>query len=749
MNTICCLNPHCLNHNPDNCKYCQKCGSKLILRERFIPRKILGQGGFGRTFLATDTGKPSQPLCVIKQFLPQAQGTDTIDKASRLFNQEARQLEELGQHPQIPELFDYFTHSEDNRQYLVQEYIEGDTLEVELQKKGVFSTTQIRELLIELLNTLAFVHEKQVIHRDIKPENIIRRAIDNKLFLVDFGAAKVVDRQAKIKEGTVIGCMEYCAPEQIKGQATFISDIYSLGVTCMYLVTNVDPTSLYDSTTEKFLWRNHLGTNSVTDQLGRILDKMTASVRERYQSVSEVIQELNLAESNQISTNSVTDQLGGILDKMTAYVSDGYQSVGEVIKELSFPESNQSQANSDVNPINYWQKLVSRAVDKGKQSVQQWFSINDSQVAEILATVTSQLPTTEALLLGKPQTGKSSIVRGFTGVSPEIIGQGFRPHTQNTERYIYPNNDLPLIIFTDTVGLGDTDKDTEVIIQEIIKDLNTGTKRARVFILTVKINDFATDTLRNIAQKLRQQYTHIPCLLAVTCLHEIYPPDMENHPDYPPNFAEINRAFDEIKANFSGLYDRATLVDFTLEEDGYSPVFYGLEAFRDSLTSLLPEAEAKTIYQLLDEQAGDKLGNIYRDTARRYILPFSIMATTLAAVPLPFTTMPVLTALQVSMVGLLGKLYGQTLTPSQAGGIVSTIAGGFLAQAIGRELIKFIPGFGTVIAASWAGAYTWSLGEAACVYFGDLMGGKKPDLQTIQNVMEQSFQSKQNTQKEE
>jgi|GEM_PF-221715 len=707
MNTICCLNPECLYHNPDNSKYCQKCGSKLILRERFIPRKILGQGGFGRTFLATDTGKPSQPLCVIKQFLPQAQGTDTIDKASRLFNQEARQLEELGQHPQIPELFDYFTHSEDNRQYLVQEYIEGDTLEVELQKKGVFSTTQVRELLIELLNILAFVHEKQVIHRDIKPENIIRHAVDNKLFLVDFGAAKVMDGQAEMKEGTVIGSMQYCAPEQVRGQATFSSDIYSLGVTCMYLVTNVDPTSFYDTTTEKFLWRNHLGTNSVTDQLGRILDKMTASVRERY------------------------------------------QSVGEVIKELSFPESNQSQANSDVNPINYWQKLVSRAVDKGKQSVQQWFSINDSQVAEILATVTSQLPTTEALLLGKPQTGKSSIVRGFTGVSPEIIGQGFRPHTQNTERYIYPNNDLPLIIFTDTVGLGDTDKDTEVIIQEIIKDLNTGTKRARVFILTVKINDFATDTLRNIAQKLRQQYTHIPCLLAVTCLHEIYPPDMENHPDYPPNFAEINRAFDEIKANFSGLYDRATLVDFTLEEDGYSPVFYGLEAFRDSLTSLLPEAEAKTIYQLLDEQAGDKLGNIYRDTARRYILPFSIMATTLAAVPLPFTTMPVLTALQVSMVGLLGKLYGQTLTPSQAGGIVSTIAGGFLAQAIGRELIKFVPGFGTVIAASWAGAYTWSLGEAACVYFGDLMGGKKPDLQTIQNVMEQSFQSKQNTQKEE
>jgi uncharacterized protein (DUF697 family) len=102
--------------------------------------------------------------------------------------------------------------------------------------------------------------------------------------------------------------------------------------------------------------------------------------------------------------------------------------------------------------------------------------------------------------------------------------------------------------------------------------------------------------------------------------------------------------------------------------------------------------------------------------------------------------MPVLTALQVSMVGLLGKLYGQTLTPSQAGGIVSAIAGGFVAQAIGRELIKFVPGFGSVIAASWAAAYTWALGETACVYFGDLMGGKKPDPQQIQQVMRESFQ---------
>ncbi len=378
-------------------------------------------------------------------------------------------------------------------------------------------------------------------------------------------------------------------------------------------------------------------------------------------------------------------------------------------------------------------------VEQVTQTVGQWFSVSDTEVAEILETIRAQLPTTEALLLGKPQAGKSSIVRGLTGVSAEIIGQGFRPHTQHTERYAYPANDLPLLIFTDTVGLGDVSQDTEAIIQELISELQQETNKARVLILTVKINDFATDNLRQIAQKLRQQFPNIPCLLVVTCLHEVYPPEISNHPEYPPDLTELDRAFIAIQDNFAGLYNSAVLIDFMLEEDGYNPLFYGLEALRDNLAQLLPEAESKTIYQLLDKQAGEKLANIFRDAGRRYILPFSIMAATLAAVPLPFATMPVLTALQVSMVGLLGKLYGQTVTPSQAGGIVSAIAGGFLAQAVARELIKFIPGFGSVIAASWAGAYTWALGEAACVYFGDLMGGKKPDPQKIQAVMETAF----------
>ena len=291
-----CLNPDCLFPNPDNFQYCQKCGNKLLLRERYAPQSILGQGGFGRTFLAIDEDKPSKPYCVIKQFLPQAQGTDSIEKASQLFAQEPQRLEELGKHPQIPELMAYFTS--DNRQYLVQEFVKGATLQTELDKNGVFSEQQIKKLLIEVLQILDFVHSKQVIHRDIKPENLILSS-ENKLFLVDFGAAKIVKPQQRTATGTIIGPAEYCAPEQSMGKPLFSSDLYSLGVTCLHLLTGVSPFDLYSPMEGEWVWRDFLNGNLVSDELGKILEKLASPIaKHRYQSVKEVMQELNFVDQN-------------------------------------------------------------------------------------------------------------------------------------------------------------------------------------------------------------------------------------------------------------------------------------------------------------------------------------------------------------------------------------------------------------------------------------------------------------------
>ncbi|MGL5511217.1 MAG: GUN4 domain-containing protein [Microcoleaceae cyanobacterium] len=293
-NTIICLNGDCLTVNPIDNQFCEKCGGKLLLRERYQAIKLIGQGGFGRTFLAKDGDKPSKPYCVIKQFFPSAQGTDNIQKASELFAQEAERLEELGKHPQIPELFAYFV-TDDGQQYLVQEYIAGENLQTELANHGVYKEAEVRELLIEILNILKFVHGKNVIHRDIKPDNIIRRNSDQKLVLVDFGAAKYITSPSALNvTGTVIGAAQYCSPEQARGKPIFASDLYSLGVTCIHLLTLIDPFDLFDISENDWVWRDYLVNNPVTDQFSQVLDQLIAvGLKKRFSEVDQVFKSLN------------------------------------------------------------------------------------------------------------------------------------------------------------------------------------------------------------------------------------------------------------------------------------------------------------------------------------------------------------------------------------------------------------------------------------------------------------------------
>ena len=284
-----CLNPNCLHVNLTDTKLCEKCDSTLLLMDRYRAVSLLGQGGFGRTFLAIDEFKPSKPRCVIKQFLPEVKSKNAIKKATELFEREATRLDELGQHQQIPELLAFFNQEE--RKYLIQEFIDGDDLAKELESEGIFNRQKITELLDDLLSVLDFVHSKNVIHRDIKPENIIRRKKDNKLVLVDFGAAKEAVEGNVSVVGTIIGSVAYIAPEQAVGKAKFASDLYSLGATCLHLLTGIEPTELFDVTEGEWMWREYLQDNEIDYELSRVLDKLVeGATKRRFQSVSEVIE---------------------------------------------------------------------------------------------------------------------------------------------------------------------------------------------------------------------------------------------------------------------------------------------------------------------------------------------------------------------------------------------------------------------------------------------------------------------------
>ncbi|HIK10776.1 MAG TPA: GUN4 domain-containing protein [Oscillatoriaceae cyanobacterium M33_DOE_052] len=300
-----CLIPGCLNpENPIDARVCHSCGSPLLLKERYRPIQFLGEGGMGRTFLAVDEDIPSKPKCVVKQLVFPQGGTSNVAKFTELFEREALHLDSLGSHPQIPTLL---AHFEQNQWlYLVQEWISGQTLAQELADNGPFNQAQVVQLLEELLPVLKFIHEprgrrsdRQIIHRDIKPANIMRRDISSpikpgQLVLIDFGIAKLFAGSATFETATIVGTPEYMPPEQYHGQPLPASDLYSLGVTCIHLLTGISPRNLFDASQDKFQWRSHLPPgNPVSPKLGNILDKMLQNaVNLRYKSASEILRDL-------------------------------------------------------------------------------------------------------------------------------------------------------------------------------------------------------------------------------------------------------------------------------------------------------------------------------------------------------------------------------------------------------------------------------------------------------------------------
>jgi serine/threonine-protein kinase len=274
----------------------------LILDGRYLPERLLGQGGFGAAFLACDRRSPALRKCVVKLFQPSSDlSPSQLKRALELFELEAIVLDDLGnQHPQIPNLLAYFPlessgwQSSQTQQffYIVQDYIDGQDLEAELAMEGQFSEEKVREVLEEILKVLQFVHDQDVIHRDIKPSNIMRDR-QGRLYLLDFGAVKQVTQQAnKLGTSTGIFSMGYAPLEQMQGHSVFPStDLYALAVTCIVLLTGKDPKELYDSHNGRWNWKDK---TQVSDSLAKILDKMLQSTpSDRFGSAEQVLKRLN------------------------------------------------------------------------------------------------------------------------------------------------------------------------------------------------------------------------------------------------------------------------------------------------------------------------------------------------------------------------------------------------------------------------------------------------------------------------
>ncbi|MCW9679711.1 protein kinase [Dolichospermum planctonicum UHCC 0167] len=325
-----CTRPHCPspeNRSPDPVDaitnseiFCQACGMPLILKGRghYQTIKPLGKGGFGATFQAIDLKSVNQRQCVIKRLnikIDEIQSAhDKPEEVDRIvksieaaFYREAQALEFLGDNNgNIPTLYDYFSFTapafgqqeKPEFKYLVQQYIEGEDLSKELRRKGRFSETETLDFLKQILPVLQFIHDQNSIHRDIKPSNIVRETATQRLFLIDFGAVKqVVSGETNIKKSLPIFTKVYASPEQREeGRIAEVypsSDLYSLAVTCLELLTGITPVDYLDNNYRN--WRQQ-ASKIISPSLDNILDKMLkVNPRHRFQSAAEVMTAVNEA----------------------------------------------------------------------------------------------------------------------------------------------------------------------------------------------------------------------------------------------------------------------------------------------------------------------------------------------------------------------------------------------------------------------------------------------------------------------
>jgi serine/threonine protein kinase len=323
--------------NDQSTRFCIHCGEPFplatgkVVENRYHILRQLGQGGFGRTYLAEDKNQSNQN-CVLKEFAPQVEAQQDLLKAKELFEREASVLKKL-QHPQIPRFHASLQAKLGDKDFffLVQDYIEGDNY-YELLERQTFSEEEVIKLLQEILPVLSYIHSLDVVHRDISPDNLILRSSDKLPVLIDFGGVK----QLPASKGfwftqlggnrTLLGKKGYAPEEQLRqGKAFPSSDLYSLAVTSLVLSTGKEPQHLYDSYQGVWRWGQEI---KVSSQLEAVLKRMLAyKPSDRYQTANEVLKDLKFSMAVKIANPHITKL-------KTMIAAPGRQRAGAVVSNL-------------------------------------------------------------------------------------------------------------------------------------------------------------------------------------------------------------------------------------------------------------------------------------------------------------------------------------------------------------------------------------------------------------------------------
>lgn len=278
--------------------------AQSLLSNRYQIQRVLGQGGFGRTYLAVDRHRFNE-LCVVKEFHPHSTEEYELEKSRDLFEREAKILHDID-HPQIPKFLACF--EEMDRLFLVQEYVKGRTYSAllrERQGEG-FAEGEVLHWLKDLLPVLAYIHDSNIIHRDISPDNIMLHQDLNIPMLIDFGVGKWTIEQlsnevpAYSRKHSIVGKVGYAPHEQLwMGQCFPSSDLYALAVTAIVLLTGKEPKNLVDSRTLSWQWQKHV---QVSDRFAKVLNTMlNDKPSERYASAQDVLAALENSDTTLVS----------------------------------------------------------------------------------------------------------------------------------------------------------------------------------------------------------------------------------------------------------------------------------------------------------------------------------------------------------------------------------------------------------------------------------------------------------------
>lgn len=418
-------------------RFCTHCGEPLplavgqVVDNRYQIIRHLGQGGFGRTYLAEDINKSHQ-TCVLKEFAPQVQENQDLQKAKELFEREANVLKTL-QHPQIPRFHaslqvkigtkDFF--------FLVQDYVDGDNyyqlLEQRETQGKTFSEEEIITLLQQILPVLSYIHSRDVVHRDISPDNLIWRRSDNLPVLIDFGGVKQLPasqgfwRTKLVGNNTLLGKKGYAPEEQLRqGKAFFSSDLYSLAVTTLVLLTGKEPQKLYDSYQGIWGWGKEI---QVSPKLEALLKKMLAyRPSDRYQRAEQILRDLPSPTATKSPGNYITTKI------KTMVVAPGRQHASAVMSRFQ----RQTQAIAKPRTFPVWIRpfvmslggtaLVGLTIAAGNAAIRAVTSITIPSISLPSLPQIPQFPT------GKPagDKGKNSDLQKIISRRQELeITEGF------------------------------------------------------------------------------------------------------------------------------------------------------------------------------------------------------------------------------------------------------------------------------------------------------------------------------------